>query len=60
MRRSADACAHATRAQGTAGCQAEALLHFLRCVSCDTLYLVGDVVDGWELSSGRVFWPQAR
>lgn len=23
-------------------------------------YLVGDIVDGWELSSGRVFWPQAH
>ncbi len=45
---------------GTAGCQAEPLLEMLRCVSCDTLYLVGDIVDGWELSSGRVHWPQAH
>ncbi len=32
--------------QGTAGSQAGALLDFLRTVSCDTLYLVGDIVDG--------------
>jgi hypothetical protein len=24
------------------------------------MYLVGDVVDLWESSSGRVFWPQVR
>lgn len=35
-------------------------MELLRSVSCDTLYLVGDVVDGWELSSNRVYWPQAH
>ena len=50
----------ALRPQGTAGCQAEPLLELLRSVQCDTLYLVGDVVDGWELSSSRVFWPQSH
>ena len=34
---------------GTAGCQAHALLDFLRDHSCDTLYLVGDIIDGWAL-----------
>jgi hypothetical protein len=46
--------------QGTAGCQAQALLDFLRETECETMYLVGDVVDLWESSSGRVFWPQVR
>ncbi|MFW9616369.1 MAG: UDP-2,3-diacylglucosamine diphosphatase, partial [Aquabacterium sp.] len=32
---------------GTPGCQAHALLDFLRRVECDTLYLVGDIIDGW-------------
>ena len=34
---------------GTAGCQAEHLLDFLRCTESATLYLVGDIVDGWQL-----------
>ena len=34
---------------GTPGCQAVALLDFLRTVECETLYLVGDIVDGWQL-----------
>ena len=34
---------------GTPGCQAKALLDFLREVQCDTLYLVGDIIDGWQL-----------
>ena len=44
---------------GTAGCQAHALLDFLRDHSCDTLYLVGDIIDGWALRR-RWFWPQAH
>jgi UDP-2,3-diacylglucosamine pyrophosphatase LpxH len=44
---------------GTPGCQAEALLVFLRDVECETLYLVGDIIDGWQLR--RVwYWPQAH
>jgi len=34
---------------GTAGCQAERLLDFLRRHDSDTMYLVGDIVDGWRL-----------
>ena len=34
---------------GTPGCQARALLDFLKRVECDTLYLVGDIIDGWHL-----------
>lgn len=44
---------------GTAGCQAEALLDFLRHHPSDTLYLVGDIVDGWQLRR-KWFWPQAH
>ena len=32
---------------GTPGCQAVALLDFLRHVECETLFLVGDIIDGW-------------
>ncbi|MFM7290306.1 MAG: CorA family divalent cation transporter [Planctomycetia bacterium] len=42
---------------GTPGCQAQALLDFLRHVKCDTLYLVGDIIDGWQLRRAW-YWPQ--
>ena len=29
-------------------------------MQADCIYLVGDIVDGWELSSSRVYWPQAH
>ncbi len=44
---------------GTRGCQAERLLDFLRWHDADTVYLVGDIVDGWQLRSGW-YWPQAH
>jgi len=44
---------------GTPGCQAEALLDFLREHPSDQLYLVGDIVDGWQLRR-KWFWPQAH
>jgi UDP-2,3-diacylglucosamine pyrophosphatase LpxH len=44
---------------GTPGCQAAALLDFLRQTECDTLFLVGDIVDGWQLRRSW-FWPQAH
>lgn len=44
---------------GTPGCQAEALLDFLRLTDSDTLYLVGDILDGWQLKK-RWFWQQAH
>jgi UDP-2,3-diacylglucosamine pyrophosphatase LpxH len=44
---------------GTPGCQAEALLEFLREVECDTLYLVGDIIDGWQLRRSW-YWPQSH
>jgi UDP-2,3-diacylglucosamine pyrophosphatase LpxH len=42
---------------GTKGCQAERLLDFLRHYEAETVYLVGDIVDGWQLKSGW-YWPQ--
>lgn len=44
---------------GTRGCQAEVLLDFLFHVECQYLYLVGDIVDGWQLRK-RWYWPQAH
>jgi UDP-2,3-diacylglucosamine pyrophosphatase LpxH len=40
---------------GTRGCKAELLADFLAVNSCDTLYLVGDIIDGWQLQR-RWYW----
>ena len=44
---------------GTRGCQAEFILEFLRRYDVETIYLVGDIIDGWRLKSGW-YWPQAH
>ena len=44
---------------GTPGCQAEMLLAFLRDNTSDFLYLVGDIIDGWQLRR-RWYWPQSH
>jgi UDP-2,3-diacylglucosamine pyrophosphatase LpxH len=44
---------------GTSGCQAPYLLDFLRHNDSDYLYLVGDIIDGWQLKKGW-YWPQAH
>jgi UDP-2,3-diacylglucosamine pyrophosphatase LpxH len=44
---------------GTPGCQAAALLDFLKATESETLYLVGDIIDGWQLRRGW-YWPQAH
>lgn len=42
---------------GTRGCKADFLLDFLRHVEVDTVYLVGDIIDGWRLKKSW-FWTQ--
>lgn len=44
---------------GTPGCQAKALLAFLKAHPSDKLYLVGDIIDGWQLRR-KWFWPQSH
>ncbi|HEY4193286.1 MAG TPA: UDP-2,3-diacylglucosamine diphosphatase [Mesorhizobium sp.] len=44
---------------GTKGSQVGALLEFLRDHDADTIYLIGDIVDGWRLRSGW-YWPQSH
>ncbi len=44
---------------GFPGCQAGHLVEFLRTIECETLYLVGDIVDFWYMRK-RVYWPQAH
>ncbi len=42
---------------GTRGCNATALLDFLRETDFDTLYIVGDLIDIWSLRR-IIYWPQ--
>jgi UDP-2,3-diacylglucosamine pyrophosphatase LpxH len=44
---------------GTAGCNAPHLLDFLRRNEAETLYLVGDIIDGWQLRRNWV-WPRSH
>lgn len=41
---------------GSRGCQARDVARFLRRIECETLYLVGDIVDLWRMR-GRTYWP---
>ena len=42
---------------GTPGCKSAYLLDFLRSHESDSLYLIGDVLDAWQLRN-RWYWPQ--
>jgi UDP-2,3-diacylglucosamine pyrophosphatase LpxH len=42
---------------GTRTSNAQALLQFLRDYECEQLYVVGDLIDIWQLRRGR-YWPQ--
>ena len=42
---------------GHSGCSAEFLLDFLRSTTCDYLYLVGDIIDVWQMKK-KLYWPQ--
>ncbi|MEX0922557.1 MAG: UDP-2,3-diacylglucosamine diphosphatase [Rhodovibrionaceae bacterium] len=44
---------------GTKGCKAEFLLDFLKHTEAETIYLVGDIVDGWRLRRAW-YWPQSH
>jgi UDP-2,3-diacylglucosamine pyrophosphatase LpxH len=44
---------------GSRACKAEQLLDFLRLHDAETIYLVGDIVDGWQLRSAW-YWPQSH
>lgn len=44
---------------GSEGSQADIVNSFLKYHSCDNLFLVGDIIDGWKLRK-RIFWPQSH
>jgi UDP-2,3-diacylglucosamine pyrophosphatase LpxH len=44
---------------GTKDCKAEALNNFLKNNSCETLYLVGDIIDAWKIKQNKWRWKQS-
>jgi UDP-2,3-diacylglucosamine pyrophosphatase LpxH len=44
---------------GSRGCKAGLLCDFLKHNTSDTLYLVGDIIDGWRLRKNW-YWPQTH
>ncbi|MGB7405778.1 MAG: UDP-2,3-diacylglucosamine diphosphatase [Pacificimonas sp.] len=42
---------------GTRGCNADLLIDFLDSTDSDTMYLVGDIIDGWRLRKSW-HWPE--
>ena len=45
---------------GFSGARADFLLDFLESVECDTLYLVGDIIDIWEMRRRGLRWPDSH
>lgn len=45
---------------GTKDCKAEALNNFLKHNTCETLYLVGDIIDGWRIQQNKWRWKQSH
>ena len=44
---------------GTRGCRARLLVQFLKRHDAETIYLVGDIFDGWRLQRGW-HWPESH
>lgn len=44
---------------GTRGCRSDFLADFLRRVSCEKVFLVGDIIDGWRLRKSW-YWDEAH
>lgn len=44
---------------GTRGCQSELLLSFLESYETETIFLIGDIFDGWRLKRGW-HWPSSH
>lgn len=43
---------------GSKSCKSKELSKFLSSFTCDELYLVGDIIDGWQMAKGKSFFPQ--
>ena len=45
---------------GTRDCKALELNNFLKHNKCNTLYLVGDIIDGWRIQQNKWMWNQSH
>jgi UDP-2,3-diacylglucosamine pyrophosphatase LpxH len=45
---------------GTKDCKAELLNNFLKNNTCEKLYLVGDIIDGWKVQRNKLRWKQSH
>jgi UDP-2,3-diacylglucosamine pyrophosphatase LpxH len=45
---------------GTKDCKAGHLNNFLKQNTCDTLYLVGDIIDAWKIKQNKWRWKQSH
>jgi len=45
---------------GTRDCKANQLSNFLKNNTCEYLYLVGDILDGWKVQQNRLKWKQSH
>lgn len=44
---------------GSRACQASRLLEFLIACDADTIFLIGDIIDGWRLQA-KWYWPETH
>jgi len=45
---------------GTKDCKANELVDFLKNNSCENLYLVGDIIDGWRIQQNKWKWKKSH
>lgn len=45
---------------GTKDCKADQLNDFLKHNTCETLFLVGDIIDGWKAQQNKLRWKQSH
>ncbi len=45
---------------GTRDCKADQLNDFLKNNSCETLYLVGDIIDAWKIQQNKLKWKDSH
>lgn len=45
---------------GTRDCKADQLNNFLKNNTCESLYLVGDIIDGWKVKQNKLKWKQSH
>lgn len=45
---------------GTKDSKAEELNNFLKNNSCEVLFLVGDIIDGWKIQQNKLKWKQSH